>query len=149
MKLFETSDDIKNLIYDEWEKTGLAQIGIELKVVSTPKAKTILKANRANATTNFLTKQDVIVTVFEKAFDRLTDEHKLLLVIGLLSGISYDTEKDKLIVENDFAKEIFRMRRKYPNYVDIAEETYILIEQIEQEEKERKEQEKLDKKNKK
>ena len=149
MKLFETSDEIKNLIYDEWEKTGLAQMGIELKVISTPKAKTILKANRANATTNFLTKQDVIVTVFEEAFCRLTDEHKSLLVAGLLSGIYYDTEKDRLNVENDFAKEIFRMRRKYPNYVDVAEESYIIIEQIEDEERRRKEEERLAKKEKK
>ena len=148
MKLFETSDDIKNLIYNEWDKTGLAQMGIELKVISTPKAKTILRANRANATTNFLTKKDVIVTVFEEAFDRLTDEHKLILVIGLLSGISYDSEKDKLNVEGDFAKEIFRMRRKYDNYVDIAEESYIIIETIEDEERRRKEEERLAKKEK-
>jgi hypothetical protein len=66
-----------------------------------------------------------------------------------LSNISYDTEKDKLNVEMDFAKEIFRMRRKYPNYVDIAEESYIVIEQIEDEERQRKEAAKLAKKDKK
>jgi hypothetical protein len=68
---------------------------------------------------------------------------------GALSNISYDTEKDKLNVEMDFAKEIFRMRRKHPNYVDIAEESYIVIEQIEDEERQRKEAAKLAKKDKK
>ena len=124
-------------------------MGIELKVISTPKAKSILKVQRANATTNYLTKKDVILIVFEEAFDRLTEEHKNLLMEGAISNISYDTDKDKLNVESDFAREILRMRRKYQNYVDVAEESYIVIETIEEEEKQRKEAERLAKKEKK
>lgn len=146
MKLFETSKDIADLAQEKWENTGLAQMGIELKVISTPKAKSILKVQRANATTNYLTKKDVILIVFEEAFDRLTDEHKNLLMEGAISNISYDADKDKLNVESDFAREIFRMRRKYQNYVDVAEESYIVIETIEEEEKQRKEAERLAKK---
>jgi hypothetical protein len=145
-KLFETSKDIADLAQEKWENTGLAQMGIELKVISTPKAKSILKVQRANATTNYLTKKDVILIVFEEAFDRLTEEHKNLLMEGAISNISYDTDKDKLNVESDFAREIFRMRRKYQNYVDVAEESYIVIETIEEEEKQRKEAERLAKK---
>ena len=148
-KLFETSKDIADLAQEKWENTGLAQMGIELKVISTPKAKSILKVQRANATTNYLTKKDVILIVFEEAFDRLTEEHKNLLMEGAISNISYDTDKDKLNVESDFAREIFRMRRKYQNYVDVAEESYIVIETIEEEEKQRKEAERLAKKEKK
>lgn len=145
-KLFETSKGIADLAQEKWENTGLAQMGIELKVISTPKAKSILKVQRANATTNYLTKKDVILIVFEEAFDRLTEEHKNLLMEGAISNISYDTDKDKLNVESDFAREIFRMRRKYQNYVDVAEESYIVIETIEEEEKQRKEAERLAKK---
>ena len=145
-KLFETSKDIADLAQEKWENTGLAQMGIELKVISTPKAKSILKVQRANATTNYLTKKDVILIVFEEAFDRLTEEHKNLLMEGAISNISYDTDKDKLNVESDFAREIFRMRRKYQNYVNVAEESYIVIETIEEEEKQRKEAERLAKK---
>jgi len=148
-QFFETSKDIADLAQEKWENTGLAQMGIELKLISTPKAKSILKAQRANATTNYLTKKDVILIVFEEAFDRLTDEHKNLLMEGAISNISYDTDKDKLNVESDFAREIFRMRRKYQNYVDVAEESYIVIETIEEEEKQRKEAERLAKKEKK
>ena len=148
-KLFETSKDIADLAQEKWENTGLAQMGIELKVISTPKAKSILKVQRANATTNYLTKKDVILIVFEEAFDRLTEEHKNLLMEGAISNISYDTDKDKLNVDSDFAREIFRMRRKYQNYVDVAEESYIVIETIEEEEKQRKEAERLAKKEKK
>lgn len=148
-KLFETSKDIADLAQEKWENTGLAQMGIELKVISTPKAKSILKVQRANATTNYLTKKDVILIVFEEAFDRLTEEHKNLLMEGAISNISYDTDKDKLNVDSDFAREIFRMRRKYQNYVDVAEESYIVIETIEEEEKQRKEAERLAKREKK
>jgi hypothetical protein len=63
-----------------------------------------------------------------------------------LSNISYDTEKDKLIVETDIAKEIFRMRQKYENYVDMVEASYIVAQQIEDEEKQRKEEMKAAKK---
>lgn len=148
MKLFETSDGIKDIAFEKWEETDLDNV-INLKIISTPKAKTILKVQRANATTHFLTQKDVIVTVYEEAFDRLTDEHKAILLEGILSNVSYDSEKDKMLVETDIAKEIFRMRRKFPNYVDILEEAYIVINQIEDEEQERKEAERLAKKDKK
>jgi hypothetical protein len=50
-----------------------------------------------------------------------------------------------LNVEGDIAKEIFRMRRKFDNYTDIMEASYIVMEEIEDEERRRKEEEKLKK----
>jgi len=144
-KLFETSKDIAELAQDKFEDTGLAQMGISLKLLSTPKAKTVLKISRANATTNFLTKNDIILLVYEEAFDRLPDAAKNVLMEGALSNVSYDTDKDRLNVDNDIAREIFRMRRKYEDYVDMLETSYMLIEQIEDEERRRKEEEKLKK----
>ena len=143
MKLFETSVDIKESIEKVWENTSLPQMGINLEIISTSKAKQILKVQRANATTNFLTKNDIIITVFEEAFDRLSDDFQDKLVEGCLSSVSYDTEKDKLNVEGDIAKELFRMRKKYENYVDMMETSYAVIEQIEEEEKQKKEEEKM------
>jgi hypothetical protein len=149
MKIFETAADIADLAQDKFEETGLAQMGIDLKLLSTPKAKTVLKVHRANATTHFLTKKDVILLVYEEAFDRLPDPVKNRLMEGAISNIAYDTEKDKLIVESDVAREIIRMRRKYQQYVDDIEASYAVIEQIEEEERKRKEDEKLAKKEKK
>ena len=148
-KLFETSKDIAEQAQDIFETTGLPQLGVDLKVISTTKAKTVLKIQRANATTHFLTKKDVVLTVYEEAFDRLSDEHKVILLEGALSNVSYDTEKDKLNVETDIAKEIIRIRRKYANYIDIVEESLTVIEQIEDEERQKKEEERLAKKDKK
>ena len=142
-KIFETSQDIAELAQDKFEETGLPQMGINLKVLSTTKSKNVLKVSRANATTHFLTDKDVILLVYEEAFDRLSDEFKNKLMEGAISNISYDTEKDKLNVENDIAKEMFRMRRQHENYVDVVETSYLVVEQIEDEEKRRKEEEKL------
>lgn len=143
MKFFETSEDIKELIQNKFEGTGLDQLGINLKIVSVTKGKNVLKASKAGATVQYLTKKDAILTVYEEAFDRMSDVMKEKLIEGCISNISYDTEKDKLNVEGDVAKEIFRMRRKYDDYVDVMESAYIVIQQIEDEEKQRKEEEKL------
>jgi hypothetical protein len=121
-------------------------MGIELKVISVTKAKNVLKASKAGATIQYLTKKDAILIVYEEVFDRLSDEYKEKLMEGALSNISYDTEKDKLNVETDIAKEIFRMRQKYENYVDMVEASYIVAQQIEDEEKQRKEEMKAAKK---
>jgi predicted nucleic acid-binding Zn-ribbon protein len=142
-KIFETSADIAELAQDKFEDTGLAQMGIDLKVLSVTKSKSVLKVSRANATTHYLTNKDVILLVYEEAFDRLSDEFKNKLMEGAISNISYDSEKDKLNVEGDVAKEMFRMRRKHDNYVDVMETAYLVIQQIEDEEKQRKEEEKL------
>ena len=144
-KFFETSPDIAELVQSKWEETSLPQMGIELKLISVTKAKNVLKASKAGATINYLTKKDAFLIIYEEAFDRLSDEYKVKLLEGTFSNVSYDTEKDKLLVETDIAKEIFRMRRKYENYVDIMEASYLVINQIEEEEKERKEAEKAQK----
>jgi len=145
MKFFETSADIAELCQSKWEETGLAQIGIELKLISVTKAKNVLKASKAGATINYLTKKDALIVIYEEAFDRLSDEYKEKLIEGCLSNITYNDERDKINVESDIAKELFRMRRKYENYVDIMEASYLAINQIEEEEKERKEAEKAQK----
>lgn len=144
-KFFETSEDIAALAQSKFEETGLPQMGIDLKVISVTKSKNVLKATKAGATIHYLTKKDAILVIYEEAFDRLSDEYKEKLMEGALSNISYDTERDKLNVDGDIAKEIFRMRRKFDNYTDIMEASYIVIDEIEDEERRRKEEEKLKK----
>ena len=143
-KIFETSKDFLELAQSKFEDAGLMHT-VSLRVLSTKKAKNVLKVSRANAILNGVTRDDVVLIIYEEALDRLSDEFKEKLMEGVFSNVSYDSEKDKVIVENDIAKEIFRMRRKYENYVDAMETSYIVIEQIEDEEKRKKEEEKLKK----
>ena len=141
MKIFETSKEFLELAQSKFEDAGLMHT-VSLRVLSTKKSKNVLKVSRANAILNGVTQDDVVLVIYEEALDRLSDEFKEKLMEGVFSNVSYDSEKDKVIVENDIAKEIFRMRRKYENYVDILETAYVAMEQIEEEEKQRKEEEK-------
>lgn len=144
-KIFETSKDIAELAFDKFEQTNLSPMGMNLKVMSVTKSKDVLKIGRANATTEFLTKKSDMITlyIYEDAFERLSDDFKEKLMEGVLSNVSFDTEKDKLLVDNSRYGEFIRMRRKYPNYGDIIETATMVIEQIAEEEKQKKEEEKL------
>lgn len=151
-KFFETSDEFVDLIEEQFSKTGLDTLGINLKVVSITKAKDMLKVSRTSAVTNFLTQgeTDILVTIYEQAFDRLPKDVQEMLVEMTLSNVSYDTEKDKLNIETNPYVQIFNMRKKYGEVIlNNLEMAYLTIQQIEDEEKERKEQEKEAKKNKK
>lgn len=151
-KFFETSDEFVELIEEQFSKTGLDTLGINLKVVSITKAKDMLKVSRTSAVTNFLTQgeTDILVTIYEQAFDRLPKDVQEMLVEMVLSNVSYDTEKDKLNIETNPYVQIFNMRRKYGEAIlNNLEMAYLTIQQIEDEEKDRKEQEKEAKKNKK
>lgn len=143
MKIFETAEDIVELAENEFEKTGMYALGINFKIMSVTKAKDVLKVSRANATTEFLTKKKDIVTlyVYEDAFDRLSDEYKQKLMEGVFSNVSYDTEKDRLILDSSRYGEFIRMRKKYANYGDILEAASIVMDEIQEEEKQKKEEE--------
>ena len=151
-KFFETSDEFVDLIEEQFSKTGLDTLGINLKVVSITKAKEMLKASRTSAVTNFLTQgeTDILVTIYEQAFDRLPKDVQEMLVEMTLSNVSYDTEKDKLNIETNPYVQIFNMRKKYGEVIlNNLEMAHLTIQQIEDEEKERKQQENEAKKNKK
>lgn len=151
-KLFATCEDISELILKEFDKTGLEAYGINLKIMSTKKAKDILKVSKASATTEFIIKRDSViqVCVYEAAFDRLPDDAKEMLVEIALSTINYDSEKDKLSVESNPYMPLFNAKRKYDaqTVLNVMELGYSVITQIEEEEKMKKEEERLAKKNK-
>ena len=154
-KLFKTSEDIYEFITNEWENTSDSHIGVILKVISTPKAKQIFKLSKASATTEYLLReQDVItLTVYEDAFDRLSDLYKTLLVKGVFSVVSYDDEKERILIDNRPYADLFNMRHAKDangneygdNYDNALETASLVISHIEDEERERKEQEKAEK----
>jgi hypothetical protein len=147
-KFFETSQDIVDLAFEKLEDYGLAQLGLNFNVISTRKAKDILTVGRMSGIAEYILKKNDIVTivVYEEAFDRLNDEYKNKLMEGVISNISYDFEKDNIVIDNSRYGEFIRMRRKYPNYGDIVETSVMVIQQIAEEEKQRKEEEKARKK---
>ena len=147
-KFFDTSEDILELAENQFEECGLATYGLTLKVISTSKGRDIISVAKASATTEFVSKQDsmIIVTIYEKAFDMLDEAAKKLFMESAFSGISYDSEKDKINVDKNPAAMIHRMRHKYNNSVlDTLELNELIIKQIEEEEKAEKEAKKREK----
>lgn len=148
-KLFKTSEDVYEFIDREWQDTDLPVYGVMLKVISTPKAKQILKLSKASATTEYLLREEAVLTlvVYEAAWDRLSDLYKTLLIRGVFSTLSYDTEKDRLNIDTKPYADLFNMRHskdangneileKYDNALETAS---IVISQLEEEEQEAKE----------
>lgn len=162
-KLFKTSDDIFEFINKAWQETTCAQVGINLKIMSTPKAKQILKLSKESARTEFLIREEKIITlvVYEKAWDLLDELNQMLLIKGIFSLVNYDLEHDKIIIDNRPYADLFNMRHccdmegneyldKYDNALEIAAMAISQIERDEVEaknmERERKRQEKDKKK---
>lgn len=151
-KLFKTSDDVFDFINDVWMETDCARIGVNLKIISTPKAKQILKLSKASASTEFLIREDDVITlvVYEEAWDRLSELNRLLLIKGVFSVVGYDTEHDKLIIDNSPYADLFNMRHALDKngneYLDVYDNTLeaasLVIKQIEDEERQKKEEKK-------
>ena len=147
-KFFETSSDIVEMAENEFSNCGLDTYGLTLKCISTSKAKDIISVTKASATTEFVSKQDsmIIVTIYETAFDRLDEHGKKIFMEAAFSGISYDSEKDKIMVDKNQGNMLHRMRHKYNNGIlDTLELNEIIIKQIEEEEREEKEAKKAEK----
>lgn len=152
-KLFKTSDDIYEFITNEWSNTESSKIGVRLKVISTQKAKQILKLSKASATTEYLIREQDVLTlvVYEEAWDRLSEMNKILLLKGIFSVVSYDTEKERLIIDNRPYADLFNMRHtkdangnEYLDQYDNAlEACALLLQQIEDEQRQAKEEEKI------
>lgn len=101
-KIFATSSDIAEMAEKKFEETGLASVGVRLNVMSTTKSNKVVEVRQIGATEKFKTKSEsgINMIIYEDALDRLTDKLKEDLIEGALSNVSYDSEKDKLNVDN-------------------------------------------------
>lgn len=147
-KLFKTSDDVYEFITNEWEQTDASKIGVRLKVISASKARQILKLSKVSATTEYLIREQDVITlvVYEDAWDKLSDVDKILLLRGLFSVVSYDTEKERIVIDNRPYADLFNMRHSkdangneyLDKYDNTLETCSLLLQQIEEQEKEEK-----------
>ena len=150
MRFFEPSSDIVEWIEEKFTDTGLYNF-IQLKVLGVNKQSQIFNVSKASGLVKYLGKLDdaVVITVYEEAFDRLDDKTRELLLDDALAQISFDAEKDRLIVTKPQINVTVGGRRKHGEaLINAAEASIALIESIEEEEKERKAAEKANKKKK-
>lgn len=71
---------------------------INITILADNKAKDLFKVNKANDLLKFRTGDDVIIVLNEKIFDQLIPEQRLIVVEESLASISWDDEKDKLVI---------------------------------------------------
>lgn len=152
-KLTIASPEIDKLVQDVAGEMGLKSMGIEFQALNAKKAKEVVKISKANEITELMSdRQDlIIVIVYEEAFDRVDEKTQHMWVRMALEPISYDLEKDKIVIGCPTITVPLGIAEKYgAAAIDSAKLGLYTIAQIQDEEKEKKEAEKaLKKKNKK
>lgn len=147
-KFFEISDENKQIFEKIWDETGMVHY-VDLKLLGVSKAKEVVKVQKTNPQAEYLGRcpDSIICTIYEEAFDRLDEKGKKLLAEDALSLVSYDDEKDKIIVGAPQIVISVGGRAKYGDeLINTAEAAVLAIQQIAEEEAERKAAEKANKK---
>lgn len=96
----EPYEDLAEYFKNSLSEAGLETFGVDVKVLANDKLKEIGKVKKANDLINFLTDYDVVIEFNEEVFERLEDSQKQLIADELVTCIHYNTEKDKINIEN-------------------------------------------------
>lgn len=149
-KFSQASEDIVKIVDEVTAELGLDSF-LDFETLCVPKAKDVVSVSKASSVVEYLSKRDdlILVFVYEKAFDLVEEKDKYMWVRLALEQISYDTEKDKVIIGCPTINVPVGCYEKYKN---VAVESALLaqytISQIKDKEAEEKAQ-KAAKKNKK
>lgn len=140
-KLMKASEEISNMVVEISNELGLAQMGVDFEVLNTAKAKEVVTITKANKVAEILTNRDdlIVVIVYEAAFDRVDEKTRYMWLRMAMDTISFDNEKDKIILTAPTITVPVGFYEKYKNVaVDNALLAKYTISQIEDEEKQRK-----------
>ena len=149
-KIFKPSDETIDFVEQHFAETGLERF-ITLKVIGVSKQSQVFNVSKANGLIEYIGNLDdaIVVSVYEEAFDRLDDNTKTLLIRDALAQVSFDDEKEKLIVSKPQISVTVGGRQTYgERLIDAVETSIHVIDAIEEEIKERKAAEKEAKKRK-
>ena len=152
--LSEASAEYVKLVEDAVSETGLDRMGVDFQVYNLLKTKNeVVRVQRANEIAEILSNREdlVIVSLFEKAFDRVDEKTRRMWIESALTKVSYDSEKEKLVIGGEPAITVpLGMYHKYDKLaVDMAELEQLTLQQIRDEEEEEKARKKEEKKAKK
>lgn len=152
--LSTASEEYVKLVEEAVSETGLDRMGVDFQVYNLLKTKNeVVRVQKANEIAEILTNREdlVIVAIYEKACDKVDTKTVRLWIEAALAKVSYDTEKDKLVIGGEPTLTIpLGMYHKYEKLaVDMAELEQLTLQQIRDEEEEEKQRQKELKKNKK
>lgn len=140
-KFGKVSEETQELIDRIGNETGVIRM-MDIKAVNTPKSKKVIEVKRCPPLGEYVAeKRDVVcIIVYEKAFERLSDEQQEILMKDAFNTINYDMEKDKIVIGCPQIVVSCDGRAKWGDkLVDAAEAAVLTIQQVAEEEKEEKE----------
>jgi TRAP-type C4-dicarboxylate transport system substrate-binding protein len=132
-KFEEPFEDTLALFNEVISDAGLERF-MTVTVLSNNKAKDLFKVNKANELLKFRTGDDVIIVLNEKIFEQLTDEQRKIIVEEAIAYISYDSEKDKVVISQpDFIAHSGILRKHTFNTIEVVRESVKSLYQAEKE----------------
>ena len=142
-KFGDVSDETKDLIEQLVAEAGLENF-IRVEIMNIIKSKQLFSVSKAGPKAehmaNLPENETVCICVYEDAFNRLDDKAKLLTARDAVASISFDTEKDKIVITQPQICVSLGGRMKYgEELLDAAEAGVLAIQQIEDEKKAEKE----------
>lgn len=144
-KYSEASETIEKLVNDIANELNLINFGVDFQPLCVNKAKEVCKLVRANELAEYASKRDdlVFVICYEDAFDQVDEQTQYMWLRTEMDKVSYDTEKDKLVIGCPSITIPVGMYEKYKGaVVDAALLGQYTIAQIEEKKKEEAEQRK-------
>jgi hypothetical protein len=111
-KYEEPYDDVQNIFDEIITKAELDRF-VTIKVLCDDVQKQIGKVAKANELVKHFGGVDIIVIINQRIFDQLTPEQQKMQAEELLAGISWDMEKDRLIMTKPDINAYSGILRKY------------------------------------
>lgn len=145
-KYNEVSPEIQQIFDDVISKTGLQDyVGIKILVDNTLKHPyLVVKTNEiVKHFTSKMVNQgyDVLVIINEEVFESITPEQQKILVDDTITNISYDSEKDKVVISKSEINVNVGVMKKYgmEDYINLKETIVLFFQQLAEKQKDEKE----------
>lgn len=148
-KLKEVSPEILKLVQEISTEIGLSDV-VNFLTFNVEKQKEVVKLQKANNVIQNLSEKEVIIYIYEDAFDRVDDKTKYFWLRMAMDNVYYDFEKEKVSITGPTITMPLGFYQKHGNEcAKQAELALLTIQQIEEEKKQQEIENKAMKKSKK
>jgi len=112
-KFEELFDDIQELFSEVISITGLEHL-VNFKVITNDKLRVIGKVQKTNDMVKYLTNGiDVVITINQLIFNQLPQEMQEMVAIELLTGVSFGSGKDVVVIGKQDVSTYSGVLKKY------------------------------------
>lgn len=146
-KYSKCEEDVQNMVREIATEKGLDNF-MEFEALYVAKAKEVVTVSKASEIAQYLSNRDdlILVFIYAEAFDMVDDKTKYMWLNMAMDQISFDSEKDKIIIGCPMISVPIGFYQKYEKVaIDSALLGQLTIQQIEDKKKEEKERQKAEK----